>query len=230
MFNEKNSCIESAEPETAQLPVPVKKTKVLKYSEVYPEPPQGFLDRKTYAFQPIGTSIPIMTLEAATKDSLARVAGLSDTSSPYCMETRRRIHVVTEQVFCSEWAPGRLPMPFSAETLAKITVYIDAFPKQLGYDYPSILQREARLLVPRPIEYALDVDELLQSFFIWRANRGLLHNRLLIVGLFLLFFRKVLELNYSRPFRYDLAVSLIISGRSENEIRQEVNRIIHEEI
>jgi hypothetical protein len=230
MFDEKIHPIKSEEPDVERLPSTVRKTKELKYSKVYPEPPQGFWDRKTVAFQPIGSSIPIMNLEENTEAKLASLLGLEKDPHPASRETRRRIHVVAERAFSPEWFPEKPPIPFSGEALAKITAYIDAFPKQLGYAHSAILQREAGLLIPRPIEYALDVDELLQSFFIWRNNRPFLHNQLLIVGLFLLFFWKVLTLNQGHPFRYDLVVSLIISGRTENEIRQEVNRIIHEEI
>lgn len=224
----KETVTKSAEPEAAQLPVPAAKTKVLKYSEVYPEP-QGFFDRRAFAFQPRGASMPLLSLEEATEQKLAQIAGLHEIPFPPAWETCRRIHVVSERIFCREWNANAPILSFSAEGLAWITSYLDAFPKPQGYDYTQVLKREAELLVPRPIENALDVDELLQSFFIWRMNRGLLHNPLLIVGLFLLFFRKVLELNFDQPFRYDLAVDTLMSSRTDAEIRREVNQIIHQE-
>lgn len=220
---------ELAVPEAIQLQGPVTKTKVLKYSEVYPKP-LGFFDRRAFAFQPHGASMPLLSLEEATEQKLAQIAGLHEITISPAWETCRRIHVVSERIFCREWNANAPKLSFSAEGLTWITSYVDAFPKPQGYDYTQVLKREAELLIPQSIENALDVDELLQSFFIWRTNRGLLHNPLLIVGLFLLFFRKVLELNFDQPFRYDLAVDTLMSSRTDAEIRREINRIIQQEI
>ena len=185
------------------------------------------MDRTTFAFQPIGSKVSVLSMEAATEAKLARIAGIEDTPHPSYAETRRRIHVVAEQFFCADWMYDMSHVTFSADQLAKITAYVNALPKPLGYDYVPVLQREAALLIQRTIEYAYDADEMLRSFFIWRKNCSFLHDPLLIVGLFLLFFRKALEINYYRPFRYDLAVDAIMSWHSEEEIRNDVNIIIH---
>lgn len=224
----KHSAVTEPSPELAcsAPPAPVgNKTTVLKWAS--DEPPPGFLDRKTFAFQPRGSSIQLMSMEAATKTKLASIIGIADDPSPLCGETRRRIAVIADHVFSAGWTFDTPPMRFAADELAKITAYINAFPKPLGYDYMPVLHREAELLIPSAIECPYDVGEMLRSFFIWRKNFIFLHDPLLIVGLFLVFFRKTLEMNYFREFRYDLAVEEIMSWKTEFEIRENVNHIIH---
>ena len=224
MKNEKNNSM--PEPESGIYPVPGNKTKVGKWSDLSSSPSQGFLNRRTFAFQPLGCKIPLMTMEAETEAKLARLVGIDDRPHPACEETRRRIHVVADQVFCTGWDPEMPSMPFSAVQLAQTTAYIDAFPKYLGYDYLPVLRRDAALLIPLSVEYAYDVNEMLRSFVIWRRNFRFLHNRLLIVGLFLLFFSNTLKQNFYRQFRYDLVVDAIMSQLPEADIRRDVNSII----
>ena len=215
-------------PESACFAPPVpagNKTEVVK--GFHPETPAGFLNRAMFAFQPFGSTIPLMSMEAATEEKLARAAGVGGNPHPAYAETRRRIHVIATQFFSVEWMFNRPPVTFAADRLAEITAYINALPKPLGYDYMPVLHREAALLIPRTIEYAYDVDEMLRSFFIWRENCSFLHDPLLIVGLFLLFFGKTLEVNFFRQFRYDLVIDAIISGQPEPDIRCSVNNLIH---
>ena len=208
-------------------PIPAdNKTKVIK--GFHPEIPAGLVNRATFAFQPVGSTIPLMDMEAATEAKLARVARVDDNPHPAYAETRRRIHVAATQIFCMEWMFNMPPGIFTADWLTKITAYMNALPKPLGYDYVPVLRREAALLIPRTIGDAYDVDEMLRSLFIWRKNCCFLHDPLLIVGLFLLFFLEAQKLNFSRQFRYDLAVDAIMSWKSEVEIREDVNSILHQ--
>ena len=201
------------------------KTKVIK--GYHPETPAGLVDWSGYAFQPIWSKVPVQSMEAATEAKLARIAGIEDNPHPYYAETRRRIHIIATRNLCAERIPEMPLTKFSADQLVGVTAYINALTKPLGYDYMPVLRREADLLIPRQIEYVYDVGEMLRSFSIWRKNCRSLHDPLLIVGLFLLFFRKALEINYYRPFRYDLVVDAIMSWQSEAEIRNAVNNIVH---
>lgn len=219
----------SAEPAGSMPPIPIRnKTKIIK--GFHPETPSGFLDREALAFQPLGSRTPVLSMEAAAEAKLAQITGIYDNPHPACAETRRRIHVVAEPFFCAgwDWDPEKPRIPFSADQLAKVTADINALPKPLGYDYMPVLHREAKLLIPKPIERPNDVNEMLRSFFIWRKNCDSLHDPLLIVGLFLLFFRKTLEVNFFRQFRYDLVIEAVMSWKNEFEIREDVNRIIHQ--
>lgn len=201
------------------------KTKVIK--GYHPETPAGLVDWSGYAFQPIWSKVPVQSMEAATEAKLARIAGIEDNPHPYYAETRRRIHIIATRNLFAERIPEMPLTKFSADQLVTVTANINALSKRLGYGYMPVLRREAELLIPVRVDYVYDVDEMLCSFFIWRKNCRFLHEPLLVIGLFLLFFRKVLEITNYRPFRYDLVVDAITSWQSESDIRYSVNNIIH---
>jgi len=167
--------------------------------------------------------VPLPQILAALESQLSWLGGIMCDWTPEVSETRRRIHLIAELFFCK----GRNGhVPFSADSLVEITAYIDALPKTLGFDYVPVLQREAALLIPRTVERAYDVNELLPSFFTWKNNKHVLQNRLLIVGLFLMFFRTVLEMNSYRHFQYDIAADTILDAMSLYEIRPKLDDII----
>ena len=58
--------------------------------------------------------------------------------SASAVETRRRIHIIVKNFIL---APAGKEIDFSAETLAKLTAWFDAMPKNLGYLYLPTLER-----------------------------------------------------------------------------------------
>lgn len=184
-------------------------------------------ESNTAFVQPFDRFFPLRTMITAIEEKFFYIAGLTYDSSTFATETRRRIHIVSERIFCAE-KELMLSIPFTSEQLVKLTAYIDAMPKSLGFDYMPVLQREAGLLIPEAIEHPLDESELLRSFFIWRRNYYFLHNTLLGVGLFLLFFHTVIKNNFYRAFRYDLVIDAVMYGQNEMEICMNVKRLIQE--
>lgn len=83
------------------------------------------------------------------------------------VETCRRIHILVETLLLKNQDKE---LVFDAETLTKLTAWIDATPKTLGYFYLLTLEREAKILIPKAIHYPLDVTELLNSVVIFFIN------------------------------------------------------------
>lgn len=107
-----------------------------------------------------------------------------DYSAP-AIETRRRIHILVKNLILD---PAGKEMDFSAETLARLTAWFDAMPKSLEYLYLPTLEREAKTLIPEPINYPLDVDEFLNSVVNYFFNMQNLNCPQLLIGLCIMLF------------------------------------------
>lgn len=107
-----------------------------------------------------------------------------DYSAP-AVETRRRIHILVKNLILD---PAGKEMDFSAETLARLTAWFDAMPKSLGYLYLPTLEREAQILIPKPIRYPLDKTEFLNSVVNFHLNAQYLNCPQLVIGLYIMLF------------------------------------------
>ena len=105
--------------------------------------------------------------------------------SVYAVETRRRIKILVREIIFN---PAAKQMEFSAETLAKMTAWFDAMPKPLGYLYLQTLEREAKILIPKPVHCPLDIGELLTSITVCLINFPNMNCPQLIIGLFIMLF------------------------------------------